>query len=259
MSRSLYRLGHFCVRRRRLVAGAWLAVLVGIGVAASVAGGTTTNRLQIPGTESQRATDQLARRFPARSGSTAWVVFAAPPGANLTASADRAAIVADLAHAAGLPEVGAFQPAASIVASPSGNVAYAQVPYTAQAQAVPKQAVRLLEAPVRAHAPAGVKVSFGGDVIAAAQTNPPGHSSEVIGLGASKGIRTLLNTHQQTYMREFGARPHWGLDLDTITNESQLRALDPRYDAWKAIYLRFNAGTFDGKVTDRLGISVRPR
>jgi L-gulono-1,4-lactone dehydrogenase len=38
-----------------------------------------------------------------------------------------------------------------------------------------------------------------------------------------------------------------------------LRALYPRYDAWKAIYLRFNAGTFDGKVTDRLGISVRPR
>ena len=185
MSRSLYRLGQFCVRRRRLVAGAWLAVLVGIGVAASVAGGTTTNRLQIPGTESQRATDLLARRFPARSGSTAWVVFAAPPGANLTASADRAAIVADLAHAAGLPEVGAFQPAASIVASPSGNVAYAQVPYTAQAQAVPKQAVRLLEATVRAHAPAGVKVSFGGDVIAAAQTNPPGHSSELIGLGAA--------------------------------------------------------------------------
>ena len=74
MSRLLYRLGHFCVRRRRLVAGVWLAVLVGIAVAASAAGGTTTNRLQVPGTESQRATDLLARRFPARSGSTAWAV-----------------------------------------------------------------------------------------------------------------------------------------------------------------------------------------
>jgi hypothetical protein len=82
---------------------------------------------------------------------------------------------------------------------------------------------------------------------------------EVIGLGASKNIRALLTTHQQTYLRELGSRPHWGLDLDTLTNEGQLRALYPDYDAWKAQYLRFNAGTFDGKVTDRLGISVRPR
>jgi RND superfamily putative drug exporter len=184
MSRLLYRLGHFSVRHRRLVVGAWLGVLVGIAVAASAAGGTTTNRLQIPGTESQRATDLLARRFPARSGSTAWVVFAAPPGASFNATA-RAAVAADLSYVAGLPGVGAFQPAASIVVSPNGDVAYAQVPYTAKAQAVPRGAVKLLETTVRAHAPAGVKVSFGGDVIAAAQTNPPGHSSEVIGLGAA--------------------------------------------------------------------------
>jgi hypothetical protein len=32
-----------------------------------------------------------------------------------------------------------------------------------------------------------------------------------------------------------------------------------RWDDWLAVYRQFNKGTFDGKVTDRLGISVRPR
>jgi L-gulono-1,4-lactone dehydrogenase len=107
--------------------------------------------------------------------------------------------------------------------------------------------------------PMSVRFVKSTDALLATQQGRPTVFLEIIGLGASKNIRTLLNTHQQTYMREFGARPHWGLDLNTITNEAQLRALYPRYDAWKAIYLRFNAGTFDGKVTDRLGISVRPR
>ncbi|MDP2227045.1 MAG: FAD-binding protein [Moraxellaceae bacterium] len=83
---------------------------------------------------------------------------------------------------------------------------------------------------------------------------------EVIGLRDSRGIRALLGAHQRTYLQEFGARPHWGLDLNLLTSEAQLRALYPRWDVWKAQFRTFNAnGTFDGKVTDRLGISVRPR
>lgn len=83
---------------------------------------------------------------------------------------------------------------------------------------------------------------------------------ELIGLRDSKSILPLLKTHQRTYLQEFGARPHWGLDLNLLTSEAQLRALYPKWDNWKAQYLRFNPnGTFDGKVTDRLGISVRPR
>jgi hypothetical protein len=108
-------------------------------------------------------------------------------------------------------------------------------------------------------APMSVRFVKGTDAPLAMQQGRDTVFLEIIGLGASKNIRTLLTTHQQTYLREFGSRPHWGLDLDTLTNESQVRALYPKYDDWKRQYLRFNAGTFDGKVTDRLGISVRPR
>ena len=82
---------------------------------------------------------------------------------------------------------------------------------------------------------------------------------ELIGLRDSKGIKPLLTTHQRTYFNEFQARPHWGLDLNSLTSEAQARSLYPKWDVWKTQYRRFNAGTFDGKVTDRLGISVRPR
>lgn len=83
---------------------------------------------------------------------------------------------------------------------------------------------------------------------------------ELIGLRDSKNIRPLLQTHQRSYLQEFGARPHWGLDLNLLNSETQLRTLYPKWDNWKAQYRTFNYnGTFDGKVTDRLGISVRPR
>ena len=69
----------------------------------------------------------------------------------------------------------------------------------------------------------------------------------------------LLRHYEQTLMEEFGGRLHWGLDLDVLQGDTWPRAVYPRWDEWLAIYRRFNHGTFDGAVTDRLGISVRPR
>ena len=80
---------------------------------------------------------------------------------------------------------------------------------------------------------------------------------EVIGMRDSKSTVPLLKSYQRTMYQDLGARPHWGLDLNLLTGESQLRGLYPKWDVWKAQYRRFNGGTFDGKVTDRLGISVR--
>jgi len=84
---------------------------------------------------------------------------------------------------------------------------------------------------------------------------------EIIVLQDCKKAMTLLSTHRQIHLQEFQARPHWGLDNNSLTSEAQVRSLYPKtWDRWKTQYLRFNStGTFDGKVTDRLGISVRPR
>jgi len=82
---------------------------------------------------------------------------------------------------------------------------------------------------------------------------------EVIVLQDVNGHEDLLRYYEQTMMEEFGGRLHWGLDLDVIQGEAWPRAVYPRWDDWLAVFRQFNHGTFDGKVTDRLGISVRPR
>ena len=56
-------------------------------------------------------------------------------------------------------------------------------------------------------------------------------------------------------MRDFGARPHCGLDLGILKSEAEVARLYPAWPAWKAVYKELNAsGAFDGRVTDRLGI-----
>lgn len=82
---------------------------------------------------------------------------------------------------------------------------------------------------------------------------------EVIMLKGVNGMEELMLTYEQTFMEEFGARPHWGLDLKVLQGSQWLETLYPRWDDWVTQYHRFNKGTFDGWVTDRLGISVKPR
>src|SRR3546814_18333044 len=80
MATLLYRLAHWCVRRRRIVLAAWLTALIGAVALAVVADGEASSAFEMPGTESQAAADLLADRFPSESGSTARIVFNTPDG-----------------------------------------------------------------------------------------------------------------------------------------------------------------------------------
>jgi hypothetical protein len=60
-------------------------------------------------------------------------------------------------------------------------------------------------------------------------------------------------------MEDFGGRLHWGLDLSVLRGDTWANEVYPRWNDWKRIYRQFNQGTFDGHITDRLGISVNPR
>src|SRR5919108_1001516 len=80
------------------------AVFVALGVAAGVAGGSFVDEFTTPGTESQAATDVLAKRFPAASGDTANVVFAVESG-TLREPERRAAIERTLEEIQGQPHV----------------------------------------------------------------------------------------------------------------------------------------------------------
>ncbi|MCC2318649.1 MMPL family transporter [Cellulomonas chengniuliangii] len=89
MSSSLYQLGRWAYRSRRLVVAAWLVVLVVVGGFGVLVNKGLDDEVTIPGTESQAALTRLASTFPQVSGATAQVVVVAPDGADVEDAAVR--------------------------------------------------------------------------------------------------------------------------------------------------------------------------
>jgi RND superfamily putative drug exporter len=183
MSKLLYRLGHFAVRRRRTVLASWALVLILMGVAAATLGGSTTSGgLSIPGTESQKASDLLQERFPARSGSSARVVFAAADGATLRDPTATQAVNDTIAAIAEQPGVvSVSDPFTSGEISPDSSVAFADVQYDKAASDVSDDALTALNSTASIAETAGVRVEFGGEVNAD-KTESAGYSGEIIGV-----------------------------------------------------------------------------
>ncbi|UCR88200.1 MMPL family transporter [Mycetocola spongiae] len=85
MAELLYRLGKFSARRAWAVLLSWLVIL-GISVSAFfIVGGTLSDGVSIPGTETAKVTDQLAETFPSVSGGSGTMVFHSSDGSALTA------------------------------------------------------------------------------------------------------------------------------------------------------------------------------
>jgi RND superfamily putative drug exporter len=183
MSKILYRLGHWSVRHRRWVLGAWLALLIGVSALAGALGGTTNDAFTIPGTESQRAMDLLEERFPEQSGSSARLVFASEGDTPLTDPTLQAGVEAALAEAAAAPEVvSVTDPFAEGTVSTEGLIAFADVTYATPAEEVSAEAAEALDevgAPAEA---AGVRMEIGGEV---GPEEELGHTAELIGLGVA--------------------------------------------------------------------------
>lgn len=74
MAEFLYRLGRGSARHARKILAAWFAVLLAVGVAFALGGGTLSNAMSIPGTPTAQVTDKLAEKFPEASGGTGSVV-----------------------------------------------------------------------------------------------------------------------------------------------------------------------------------------
>lgn len=105
MSAYLYRLGRACFRYRGRVLGAWLALLVVLGMAAAAFGGSYDDAFEIPGASSQIALASLKVTFPEAADASASVVIGAPPGDRITNRDVRKAIEAYLEDLDALPYV----------------------------------------------------------------------------------------------------------------------------------------------------------
>ncbi|MEV2221869.1 MMPL family transporter [Nocardia vinacea] len=205
MAEFLCRLGRFCFEKRRMVVLLWVGLLAALVFGAARAPEAAESEMSMPGTESQQAFDLLDQRFPGgkSDGADARIVFVAPPGQQITAAGNQAAVekvVADVAHG---PQVAnALNPFRVGAISKDGTTAYATVTYDAGSANITDATKAALEDAVEQGRATGLTVEFGGTVM---QATPEAGATEVIGVAIAAVV--LLIT--------FGSLAAAGLPLVT--------------------------------------------
>src|ERR1700712_2327469 len=138
MATLLYRIGAFAGRRRWAVLLVWIVLLAGVGGGALAFKGVMTDSFSIPGTQAQRALNQLNAKIPAAGGASGRIVFAAPAGHPLAEPEYQQAIKEVRAGTTGQPKVELIiPPAAGRSISPDGTVGFAQVQFAGQITEIP--------------------------------------------------------------------------------------------------------------------------
>ncbi|WP_062069359.1 MMPL family transporter [Demequina sediminicola] len=106
MANFLFNLGRSSARRPFVAIIAWAVALIASAGSFLAFGGTLTDSFSIPGTETQRVTDQLSEEIEGLDGATGRVVFQSTDDAELTAE-QQSQISAALADAADVDGVAA--------------------------------------------------------------------------------------------------------------------------------------------------------
>jgi RND superfamily putative drug exporter len=180
-------LARWIVGHRRRVLVAWVLAVVAVSVVSGAIGSRYVNDNSIPGTQSQRAVDLLAREFPAQAGDSDQIVFRARE-VTVTEPALRTRIDAMLDEVAGLPHVAEvvspFADGNSAAISRDGVIAFATVQFDQLAQALPEEAVERVISTGAGVRSERLDVEFGGQAIVLTQQPPLGLASAV-GLGAA--------------------------------------------------------------------------
>ena len=180
MTRFLYRLGRFSVRRRRLVVAAWVAFAAGVLALSQTAGGELNDDLTVPELESQQALDVLEEDFPGAAGTSAQLVFTA--GDRLDEGAAAVAVGDALADVAAQPHVGDV---GELVLSDDGRVGLADVQYDVAGDGRLHELFAPLEATAEAvDATGAATLELGGELPSAASEAELG-GEELIGLGVA--------------------------------------------------------------------------
>ena len=153
----------------------WLGILALLIALVGTVGGDLKDKFEIPGSDTQRATDLIESEFAAEQGGVLNLVFAAPEGERLDTPGRKAAIGAAIAklktpefkvigpeERAGLESVG--DPFTDDTFSDDGRIAYAEAQFDRVIFEENRAEVVAVQEAVRAAvAPAGVTVEFNGD------------------------------------------------------------------------------------------------
>jgi putative drug exporter of the RND superfamily len=172
-SGGLARWMHACATHPGRVTVVWAAITASLIALVVLFGGALKDEFEIPGSDTQRATDLIESEFAAEQGGVLNLVFAAPEGERLDTPERKAAIEAAVAEIqqpefeatedrAGITSVG--DPFSDQTFSDSGRIAYAEAQFDRVIYDKDREAVVAVQDAVReAVEPAGVIVEFNGD------------------------------------------------------------------------------------------------
>ncbi|MFH8804409.1 MMPL family transporter [Streptomyces sp. NPDC017936] len=181
-------MARWCYRHRLVVLLLWVGALFGLGFTASTAGTDYANVFSLPDTDSKKAYDLMEKAFPARAGDTDTVVWKVDEG-SVRDQDVRSRIQPALDEIAGMEGVGSVTgpyagPGGAAQISRDGRIAYAQVTFTDQANAVPKELVQDVVDTAQGAGRDGLEVELGGQAIQRVQ-EPPTGLAEMVGLAAA--------------------------------------------------------------------------
>jgi RND superfamily putative drug exporter len=156
----------------RVVLG-WVGIVALLIVLVATVGGSLKDEFEIPGSDTQRATDLIEAEFASEQGGVLNLVFAAPEGERLDTPERRDAILGAIdelesppfkptADEAGIESVG--NPFNEDTFSDDGRIAYAEAQFDRIIYEEDREAVLAVQETVRETAePAGVTVEFNGE------------------------------------------------------------------------------------------------
>jgi putative drug exporter of the RND superfamily len=194
VSSLLHRVAVFSARRRFLVIGLWLVLMLGLGFASHAAGTKYSSSAEVAGSDSAAANDVMARSFSPQLSDASPIVFHVEDG-KVTDAKNREVIEASLAELSASEDVASVSdPFAegSATVSADGKTAYATaLPAAALGDMSVPDAEAIVES---AQAPAegsGVQVEAGGQ-LGSKVSKPESKISEVIGIAVAMLILVLV-------------------------------------------------------------------
>jgi putative drug exporter of the RND superfamily len=170
---ALARWARACATHPWRVVFGWIAIVVLLVLLVGTVGGSLKDEFEIPGSDTQKATDLIESQFASEQGGVLNLVFAAPEGERLDTPERRSAIEDAIARLetpefaptedeAGIESVG--DPFSEDTVSDDGRIAYAEAQFDRIIFEEDRESVLAVQDAVRDTVePAGVTVEYNGD------------------------------------------------------------------------------------------------
>src|SRR3984885_12994449 len=193
MTGVLYGLAKFCIRRRLVVLACWLIATIALVAVSHRLGDNTNDNLSLPGTDSQRETNALAKSFPNQANGPCPIVLHARSG-ELTDPKNAEAVNKSAASVAKEPNVAAvvnpLTPQGSTALSKDKTTGYLSVTLGVSPGSLSVEEVEKTIDGANPARAAGLEVETGGQ-LGQKVSKPATESSELIGIIAAMLILTL--------------------------------------------------------------------